>query len=531
MSTPKKLQTAQIAWINHDWADHPADGLTPRRMAMLLRDAEQGDIAAQADLFSDVEERDLHIQSELGKRRLAVSMLPWSISPVADATPAEKDIAKRLQAILESIEELPQLVHDLTDAIGKGFSAVEIEWGRRADGLWIPRRFHHREQRLFRLHRVAGTDELRLNDASATGLPLQELGWIVHRSASRSGSMARTSLFRSLVWAYLPKAYALADWSEFLEVYGYPIRLGKYGPNATEDERNTLLRAVVDIGRRAGGIIPEGMSIDLLNAVTGDPETFQNLVHEQNRYISTLILGGTLTSNADGKSSTNALGNVHNEVRHDLCAADAVRLDGTLTRDLVLAIGQLNGLIVDPLRAPRWKFDASQPEDLGAYADALPKLVGIGMQIDADWAHDRLRIPKAASPQNALRAPTSAPNPNPTQDAPVLQNAHGNFAGAISARADGIAHEEDHDVVLNALENEAGQHLGDWLSQIKSMVERANSMEQLRNTLINSYGDLPTERIAAVMEIAFNLRALQGIADVRQETGIDARPAGGGAAV
>ncbi|SLM64493.1 Mu-like prophage FluMu protein gp29 [Dickeya aquatica] len=38
-----------------------------------------------------------------------------------------------------------------------------------------------------------------------------------------------------------------------------------------------------------------------------------------------VILGGTLTSQADGKTSTNALGNVHNEVRHDILVADARR--------------------------------------------------------------------------------------------------------------------------------------------------------------------------------------------------------------
>ncbi|MGL9774415.1 MAG: phage portal protein family protein [Sodalis sp. (in: enterobacteria)] len=35
------------------------------------------------------------------------------------------------------------------------------------------------------------------------------------------------------------------------------------------------------------------------------------------------MLGGALTTQADGKSSTNALGNVHNEVRHELIASDA----------------------------------------------------------------------------------------------------------------------------------------------------------------------------------------------------------------
>ncbi|HHQ4648671.1 MULTISPECIES: phage portal protein family protein [Aeromonas] len=38
--------------------------------------------------------------------------------------------------------------------------------------------------------------------------------------------------------------------------------------------------------------------------------------------MSKAILGVTLTSLADGKSSTNALGNVHNEVRQEVRDAD-----------------------------------------------------------------------------------------------------------------------------------------------------------------------------------------------------------------
>uniref|UniRef100_UPI00398B6B75 phage portal protein family protein n=1 Tax=Erwinia tracheiphila TaxID=65700 RepID=UPI00398B6B75 len=49
------------------------------------------------------------------------------------------------------------------------------------------------------------------------------------------------------------------------------------------------------------------------------------------------ILGGTLTSQADGASSTNALGNVHNEVRFEVRSSDATQVAATLTRDLGLS--------------------------------------------------------------------------------------------------------------------------------------------------------------------------------------------------
>lgn len=531
-TTPAKLaappQTAQVAWINRQWAEHPVNGLTPARLAGLLRQAEQGDITAQADLFSDIEERDAHIFAELSKRRRAVTKLDWSLVPPQDATPAEKQSSEKLEALIRSMEELPQLLFALTDAIGHGFSAVEIEWTRRRDGIWIPKRFHPRGQRMFQLVRTDLCEELRLCDMTATGQELRPLSWLLHTSAARNGSMARTPLCRTLSWLFLYKAFALGDWAEFLEVYGYPIRIGKYGPNASKDERETLLTAVIDIGRRAGGIIPESMNITLLDAVDGDPKAFSELIAWAEKSASKAILGGTLSSQADGATSTNALGTVHDDARLDIRDDDAISLAGTLTRDLVLAIGQVNGLVLDPLRCARWVFDTQQPEDLSLYAEALPKLVSIGMLIDRDWAHERLRIPKASSPESALKADSGAVSPNPSIAALTQEKASRNFAGAIAASFAPVEREAQHQTMVDALETETSGALGDWIASIKAMVERAESMEQLRNNLLGAYGHLPVERMAAVMETGFALRALQGLSDVQDESNVK-RPAGGGA--
>jgi phage gp29-like protein len=42
--------------------------------------------------------------------------------------------------------------------------------------------------------------------------------------------------------------------------------VGKYHAGATDADRRTLMRAVVEIGRQAGGIVPTGMDIELLDA-------------------------------------------------------------------------------------------------------------------------------------------------------------------------------------------------------------------------------------------------------------------------
>ena len=60
---------------------------------------------------------------------------------------------------------------------------------------------------------------------------------------------------------YLFKNYTLKDWVAFCEVFGMPLRLGKYQPGASEDDKRALMQALVAIGADAAGIFPDGTAI------------------------------------------------------------------------------------------------------------------------------------------------------------------------------------------------------------------------------------------------------------------------------
>ena len=133
---------------------------------------------------------------------------------------------------------------------------------------------------------------------------------------------------------------------------------------------------------------------------TSDP--FKEMAAWADKAISTAVLGGTLTTQADGKTSTNALGVVHNEVRRELVKADAKQLAGTLTRDLIYPWLVLNGYQIDYLRCPRFEFDLVDTADVTVWADALDKLVGVGLKIRTSWVHEELGIPIAGEGDEVL---------------------------------------------------------------------------------------------------------------------------------
>ena len=65
-------QNAQTAMIAQEFALHPSRGLTPARLAKIFENAETGYLVDQFDLYEDMEEKDGHIASEMGKRKRAI---------------------------------------------------------------------------------------------------------------------------------------------------------------------------------------------------------------------------------------------------------------------------------------------------------------------------------------------------------------------------------------------------------------------------------------------------------------------------
>lgn len=387
-------QTSKLAQLHREFASHPSRGLTPLKLARILEAAEQGDIRAQHELFMDMEEKDAHIYAEMGKRKRALLKVDWDIVPPRNASATERKLAGYAKELMQDVPNFEDVILDALDGIGHGYSCQEIEWeliGRE----WMPKEINHRPQEWFQTDRETRT-EIRLRDNSLDGQALQPFGWITHVHKAKSGYIARSGLHRVLSWPFLFKNYSVGDLAEFLEIYGLPLRLGTYQSGASDDEKNTLLRAVMSIGHDAAGIVPEGMMIEFKEAAKGQEGPFMAMIDWCEKSQSKAILGGTLTSQADGKSSTNALGNVHNEVREELMRADAVQLGSTLTRDLVFPLLRLNkGGIDDLRRLPKFKFMFDDSEDLGTLAEALPKLVGVGMRIPTEWAHERAGIPQA----------------------------------------------------------------------------------------------------------------------------------------
>lgn len=387
-----------VAWIRRG-SYSVASSLTPSRLGALLRQAADGNHDAYLTLAEEIEERELHYRSVLSTRRLAVSGAPVEVQ-AADDSAKGKEIADAVRQDLTENDAFVDLLFDLLDGLGKGFSVSEIIWNTEGK-RWVPRAYKWRDPRLFAWDE--NLEELRVYDeADLYGKPLAPFKFVSFIPKLKSGVPIRGGLARVAVVAYMFKSYTVRDWHTFMDVFGMPIRLGRYGKDATEPEIQKLRQAVTNIAADAAGLIPDTMSIEFIEAAktAGGDQLFRGSAEWWDKQISKVVLGQTMTSE-DGSSLAQA--KVHNDVRLDIAQADARQLCAAINRDLVRAYVDLNFGAQE--RYPSISLTIDEPEDLRATAEVIEILVKNGVPVPVWWVREKFGIPEAHDGDELLGAP------------------------------------------------------------------------------------------------------------------------------
>lgn len=454
---------------------HPAQGLTPARLAGLLRDAEQGDATAYLELAEEMEEKDLHYLSVMGTRKRAVAQLEITVESASD----DKRDVENADLVREWLrrEELEDEIFDILDAIGKGFSVTEIIWETSARQWW-PALLKRRDQRWFEFDREDG-ETIRLRGA---GEPedLHPFKYIIHVTKAKSGIPIRGGLARAAAWSYLFKNYDIKDWVTYIEVHGQPLRVGKYHTGATEADKEVLLRAVANIGSDAAAIIPQSMLIEFVEATKqggGGADIYEKLANWLDRQVSKAVLGQTLTTEV--QSGSLAAAKVHEDVRRDIMRSDAGQLAATINRDLVRPLVMLNKGPQE--RYPRIVIGLPSNIDMKQYADAVAALVDRGMKVEQSVVRDKLGLPEPEKDAELL-GPVAGPSAPPEQ--PPALHAGRHICAAHAADA------------IDDLAAEAG---GEWevvldpmVAPLRELLGEAATLEEARDRLAELIAKMDT---------------------------------------
>ena len=438
----RELAGPTVTGVRSILSEHPAQGLTPGRLAVLLREAETGDAMSYLELAEDMEERHLHYLAVLGTRKRQVAQLDVRVVAADDGAEAERDAA--LVRDWVDSEPLEDELVDILDALGKGFSVTEIMWDQ-SERQWMPARLEYRDPRWFEFDDIDGRT-LRLRGLDNRLEPLAPFKFVRHVFRAKSGLPIRGGFARMVAWFYLFSVFGLKDWVQFIETYGQPTRIGRYPSNATGEERAVLLRALTNLGADAAAMIPEKMLIELIQGGQGgggSETAHQALLGYLDALISKAVLGQTLTTEA-GERGARSLGEVHDSVRRDIERSDAFALSQTLTRDVARPLVALNH--GERRRYPQIVVGREDTLDVARTADALAKLVPLGLRVPESAVRELVgfEAPESADDVLAVRG-GAAPGAHSPEMARALARAFGRGRGAGDDFADALAEHLDGD--------------------------------------------------------------------------------------
>lgn len=509
-----------VTGVRSPISGYPADGLNPVRLASILREADAGDPLRYLELAETIEERDPHYLGVLGTRRRSVSQIDVSVEAASDAA-ADVKIADTIRDWLRR-DELTEELFDILDCIGKGYSFTEIIWDT-SEGQWQPARLEWRDPRWFRFERANLATPLLLSD-HGTEVPLPAYKFIFASIKAKSGIVLRSGLARAAAWAWMFKAFTQRDWAIFTQTYGQPLRLGKFGPDASEADKATLFRAVANIAGDCAAIIPEGMAIEFVEtkSVGQTSDLYERRADWLDKQVSKAVLGQTATT--DAVTGGLGSGKEHRQVQEDIERADARALSAILNRDLIRPWVDLE--FGPQKRYPRIVIARPEKEDLTALVNAVTSLVPLGLRVEQSEMRDRLGLSEPAKDAEILSAPRPAPAAGVGDGQDGEEDAGGNEGAKDGGKppppapqsAGATTPPTPADLITDRLAGETAPAMGRMLAQIEAMLAAAGSLEEFRVMLLEAYPELDAEAFAGKLGEGLLAAHLGGRASAEDES-------------
>lgn len=309
------------------------------------------------------------------------------------------------------------VISAMLDAPFYGFTPLELNW-KFAGDWWhladiVARPFHW-----FRFdsnNEPVFVGEYGSYCALPIPLPSGKFVFVTHHATYDNPYGLR--LLSRCLWPVSFKRGGLSFYARFVERHGMPWVVGEAPVKAEAHEKAEMARNLARMVQDAVAVIPNGASVTLESAGQAQGEIHEKFLGRQDKAISKILMGQTLTVEMEGKNSQ-AAAQTHNDVAEGLADADkAMVVDAW--NEIAWLYAQVNAPA--GVFAPLAMYD--EPEDLNAQADLDRKLTEIGVQFREEHFTEVYGLKESEFTVNSNSA-----NPPPIPENPAGDEQPANFS-------------------------------------------------------------------------------------------------------
>ena len=206
-------------------------------------------------------------------------------------------------------------------------------------------------------------------------------------------------LFVKIAPSFIVKKNALLQWSQYTEIFGAPMRVGKT-TSRTQADMERMGSNLKNMGSMAYGVFQEGESIEFIESTKGDAyQVYLALLKYCDEQISKAMIGQTMTTdNGSSKSQSE----VHERVADNITESDKRMISFVINDTLIPK------MIQHGFKLTGAKFVWSPQKDMQALFNNVVALMPY-VNVPADFIEENFGIPTEEKPQPEITPPVDDP--------------------------------------------------------------------------------------------------------------------------
>lgn len=320
------------------------------------------------DLYADVD-LDGHLTGVWEKRRSAATNKDIKF---IDGSGKEVDA---LNDLMET-EEWYNLLDYIVDSKLWGLSGIQFLPGASFTWEEIPRK-----------HILIEKCLIKNNQSDQDGIPYKDdpFVWVIGRRKDL-GLMLKCSFYA------LIKKGAFADWAQYVEIFGQPVRVIKY--DAFDDKTRIQLKQVLDdTGSSLAIMVPKQAEFEIMDGKTsnGDGQLQERLKNACNNEMSVIILGNTETTGNDNGGS-NAKAKEQGKQQLEITKKDIKFLKAQLNDAKFIQVLASYGY---PVEGGKFVIkEEADPYKIQAQVNTIATVREMGTPVADDYVYELTGIPK-----------------------------------------------------------------------------------------------------------------------------------------
>lgn len=391
----------------------------------------------------------------------------------------------------------------MLDAPYYGFTPLELVW--RNDGDWwhivdiVARPYHW--FRFDSRNNPVFVGEYGAFCADPRPLPPGKYVFVTHHATYDNPYGLR--LLSRCLWPVSFKRGGLSFYARFVERHGMPWVVGKAPSQASEEDKRKIARGLSRMVQDAVAVVPFGAEVKLESAGQTQGAIHEAFLARQDKAISKVLMGQTLTVEMEGKNSQ-AAAQTHADVAEDLADADKAMVTDAWN-EIAWLYAQVNAApgVLAPLAA------YEEPEDLNVQADLDKKLSDIGVEFTEEHFTEKYGLKPG---EFRVRSAVS------TEEPPSLEFSAPKEAGDIAEKARKRLDSAITDMLPAALK--ASRAL---VAEVENAVDKAGSFDELEASLVDLLApSMRPDALEAFLASAMTAAAGHGATAVQKEAEDDA---------